>query len=60
MPPAGFKPKIPVSEWPQTYTLYGAATGTGIPLLVLCIISGRYISVCCLYIMRNLFLFDEV
>jgi hypothetical protein len=29
MPPAGFEPAIPASEWPQTNALNGAATGTG-------------------------------
>jgi len=27
MPPAGFEPKIPASEWPQTHSLERAATG---------------------------------
>jgi len=31
MPRMGFKPTIPVGEWPQTYALDGAATGTGHP-----------------------------
>ena len=31
MPPAGFQPTIPASEWPQTHALDGAATGTGVP-----------------------------
>ena len=26
--PAGFEPVIPAGEWPQTYALDGAATGT--------------------------------
>jgi hypothetical protein len=29
MPPAGFETTIPASEWPQTYVLDRAATGTG-------------------------------
>ena len=29
MPPAGFEPTIPASEWLQTYALDRAATGTG-------------------------------
>ena len=29
MPPAGFEPTISAGERPQTYTLDGAATGTG-------------------------------
>jgi len=29
MPPAGFEPTISVGEWPYTYALDGAATGTG-------------------------------
>ena len=29
MPPVGFEPTIPAGERPQTYTLDGAATGTG-------------------------------
>ena len=28
MPPVGFEPAIPASEWPQTYALDRAATGT--------------------------------
>jgi len=30
MPPVGFKPTISAGEWPQTYALDRAATGTGI------------------------------
>jgi len=30
MPPVGFEPKISAGEWPQTYALDRAATGTGI------------------------------
>jgi len=29
MRPVGFEPTIPAGEWPQTYTLDRAATGTG-------------------------------
>jgi len=29
MPSAGFEPKIPAGEWPQTYALDLATTGTG-------------------------------
>ena len=29
MPPAGFEPTISAGEWPQTYALNRAATGTG-------------------------------
>jgi hypothetical protein len=29
MPPSGFEPTIPTSEWPQTHVLDGAATGIG-------------------------------
>jgi len=29
MPPLGFEPTISGGEWPQTYTLDRAATGTG-------------------------------
>ena len=29
MPPVGFEPTISVGEWPQTYALDRAATGTG-------------------------------
>ena len=29
MPPAGFEPAIPASEWPQTHDLGRAATGIG-------------------------------
>ena len=29
MPPAGFEPAIPESEWPQIHALDRAATGTG-------------------------------
>jgi len=29
MPPVGFEPTIPESEWAQTYALDRAATGTG-------------------------------
>jgi len=36
MPPVGFKPTIPESAWPQTYTLDSAATGTDLwPQLVI-------------------------
>ena len=30
MPPVGFEPTILAGEWPQTYALDRAATGTGI------------------------------
>ena len=30
MPPAGFEPTIPASEWVQTHTLDRAATGIGV------------------------------
>jgi hypothetical protein len=30
MPPVGFEPTIPASEWLQTYALDRAATGTGV------------------------------
>ena len=30
MPPVGFEPTISAGEWPQTYALDRAATGTGI------------------------------
>jgi len=33
MPPLGFEPTYSASEWPQTYALDRAATGTGLPLL---------------------------
>jgi len=29
MPPAGFEPAIPASDWPQTHVLEHAATGIG-------------------------------
>ena len=29
MPPVGFEPTIPASEWPQTHALDRAATGIG-------------------------------
>jgi hypothetical protein len=29
IPPVGFEPTISAGEWPQTYALDGAATGTG-------------------------------
>ena len=29
MPPMGFEPTISADEWPQTYALDHAATGTG-------------------------------
>jgi len=29
MPPAGFEPAIPASEWPQTHALDHSATGIG-------------------------------
>jgi len=29
MPPVGFEPTIPASEWPQTHTLFRADTGIG-------------------------------
>ena len=29
MPPVGFEPTISAGEWPQTYALDRAATGTG-------------------------------
>jgi len=31
MPPVRFEPTIPAGEWPQTYALDRAATGTGTP-----------------------------
>ena len=44
MPPVGFEPTISAGEWPQTYALDRAATGTpttvidvGLQLLVLCV-----------------------
>jgi len=30
MPPGGFDPTIPASEWPQTHALERAATWTGV------------------------------
>ena len=30
MPPVGFEPTISAGEWPQTYALDRAATGTGV------------------------------
>ena len=33
MPPVGFEPTISASEWPQTYALDRAATGTGFSLI---------------------------
>ena len=30
MPSAGFKPTIPVPEWPQTHAFNRTATGTGL------------------------------
>jgi len=30
MPPVGFEPTISAGEWPQTYALDRAATGTGL------------------------------
>jgi hypothetical protein len=30
MSPVGFEPTMAVGEWPYTYALDGAATGTGI------------------------------
>jgi len=30
MPPAGFRPVIPASEWPQTHVLDRAATGSSL------------------------------
>lgn len=32
MPPAGFEPTVRADEWPQTYALVRAATGTGLPI----------------------------
>ena len=32
MPPVGFEPTVPAGEWPQTYALDRAATGTGLHL----------------------------
>jgi hypothetical protein len=29
MPPMGFEPAIPATEWPQTHALESAATGIG-------------------------------
>jgi len=34
MPTVGFEPKISAGEWPKTYALERAATGTGIVGLV--------------------------
>ena len=34
MPPVGFEPTISAGEWPQTYSLDRAATGTGVFCLV--------------------------
>ena len=33
MPSVGFEPTIPSGEWPQTYALDRAATGTGEPTI---------------------------
>ena len=33
MPPLGFEPAISAGEWPQTYALDRAATGTGYTLM---------------------------
>jgi hypothetical protein len=33
MPPAGFEPAVPASEWPQTYALDRATAEIGIDLL---------------------------
>ena len=33
MPPVGFEPTTPAGEQPQTYTLDGTATGTGMYLI---------------------------
>jgi hypothetical protein len=38
MPPAGFEPAIPASEWPQTHDLERVATGIGFFLLFLLVI----------------------
>jgi len=35
MPPVGFEPTISAGEWPQTYALDRAVTGTGKPVQVL-------------------------
>jgi hypothetical protein len=35
MPPAGFEPAIPASEWPQTHALDRAATGIADALKVI-------------------------
>ena len=36
MPPVGFEPTIAAVEWPQTYALDRAATGTGTELFIPC------------------------
>ena len=33
MPPVGFKPAIPASEWPQTHAIGRAATGIGLDII---------------------------
>ena len=33
MPPVGFEPTISAGEWPKTYALDRAATGTGVTIL---------------------------
>ena len=34
MPEVGFEPTISAGEWPQTYALDRAATGTGVTLIL--------------------------
>ena len=38
MPPAGFEPAIPASEWPVTYVLDRAATVIGYGIIIITII----------------------
>jgi hypothetical protein len=39
MPLAGYEPTIPSIEWPQSHSLYRAASGTGLMFLLYCVCS---------------------
>ena len=44
MPPAGFEPAIPASEWPQTHALDRAATGIGDVGVAVCYSKSRVLN----------------
>ena len=47
MPPVGFEPTISAGEWPQTYALDRATTGTGIVCMYIYIYIYIYMYVAC-------------